>query len=167
MKTSFFILIILSPFAFSPVHTETMCFAGSDCVSLSDAEKILGEAVLLTENGNEEKDKVVRHHCTYTAAQPDATRKTGNLYYLLEEYPDVVAAQRIFSGSTQSNAGMPGQEKISGIGDEAFFQSDERNFHLMMVRKGNKIVRLKVNKVTGKTSLQALKEVVKNTALTL
>ena len=42
------------------------------------------------------------------------------------------------------------------MGDEALQHSDNENFNMIIVRKGNKIVRLKVNKITGLTSAAAL-----------
>ena len=37
---------------------------------------------------------------------------------------------------------------MENLGSEAFYQRDEQNFSLLIARKDNEIVRIKVNKVT-------------------
>lgn len=168
MKTCFFLLLLSQLFAFSLPDATSVHNTGADCLSLTDAEKIIGQTVALTEHGYEERNKVKRHTCTYTATAPDAaTNKTGHLYYLLEEHADGVAAQKVFDDVIADNRGMGGQEQLPHLGDQALFHTDDKNFCLLMARKGSKIIRFKVNRMTSKTSVPALKEVVKNTLLTL
>ncbi|HET7003465.1 MAG TPA: hypothetical protein VFI33_19215, partial [Puia sp.] len=59
------------------------------------------------------------------------------------------------------NAGMQGLSTLDGFGDEAFIQTDNEHFQLIIVRKSAKMIRLKVNKVTRTTSLDELKKVAK------
>jgi len=165
MKKLIFILIVPLFLEFNSFKPEVYA---PYCLSQSDAEKILGQPSALTERSTEEKDGIVKHRCTYTATAPDVnTNETGNLFYLFELYEDQGSAQKSYADLILSNQGMPGQKSINGIGEEAFFHSDQKNFHLMMVRRGNKIIRLKVNKVTSMTSLEGLQEVVRDLALTL
>lgn len=49
------------------------------------------------------------------------------------------------------------------MGDEAYFQGSE-NFHFIMVRKGDRIFVMKVNKITSKTSLDEFMLTAKNIA---
>ena len=42
---------------------------------------------------------------------------------------------------------------IHDLGDEAYFHSDGENFYFILVRKGLKMIRMKVNKITSNTSV--------------
>jgi hypothetical protein len=57
---------------------------------------------------------------------------------------------------------MPGLYPLKGFGDEAIIQTDTDHFQLIIVRKSEKIIRMKVNKVTKTTSIEELKRVTKN-----
>lgn len=128
------------------------------CVTQAEAEKVLGKPVQLKEKADENRGNTRRYTCTYSLK--DDT--TSNLYYVLEEFADDAAARNDFKNVIDSNAGMPGQQLVHDIGDETFIHSDAKNFCLIMARKGNKIVRVKVNRLTSTTSLPALKAVVNN-----
>lgn len=130
------------------------------CVSGADAEKILGEAARLAESSSEGRDGVERGKCTFTAVGGDSkSDRAGTLYYLFERYRAVKAAQEAYAAIVKSNKSMPGLRKIDGLGDEAFFHSDEANFVMIIFRKGDKMVRLKVNKMTATTSVIELERV--------
>ena len=47
-----------------------------------------------------------------------------------------------------------GIKTLKNMGDEAYFHTDNQNFYFIMARKGNRMIRMKVNKVTSKTSLE-------------
>ena len=61
----------------------------------------------------------------------------------------------------KQNENMPGLKKLNKIGDQAFLHTDNKNFLIIISRKGNKIVRLKVNKLTSMTSLNELQNISK------
>ena len=54
-------------------------------------------------------------------------------------------------------SGMAGQEKINGLGDEAFFHTDKKHFDLLIFRKDSQMVTLKINRITSKTSVTELR----------
>lgn len=127
------------------------------CLNKTDAEKILGQAVTLTETTTEEKDNAIKYRCTYTATKKEAaTGKTGNLYYMFEKYNDEASAKLVYAGIVAQNNNMPNFKTLTGIGDEALRHTDNENFDMIIVRKGNKLLRLKVNKLTALTSIKNL-----------
>lgn len=132
------------------------------CLAQAEAEKILGQTATLTENSSENKNGITRFGCTYTATATDTkTNKTGNLYYLLEAYKNAEAAEKAYSDILKANENMPGLKELNEMGDQAFFHTDDENFALIISRKKNKMLRIKVNKLTSKTSLDELRNISK------
>ena len=125
------------------------------CLPKSDVEKILGLPADETESKTFTEDNVLQHKCSWKATREDLN---SNLYYLDEEYNNVESAHKVFEDIVVSNRNNPGQTHPD-IGDEAWLHSDGTNFCLLMVRKGNKIIRMKVNKLTKDTSLDEMKRV--------
>ena len=82
----------------------------------------------------------------------------SHLYYMSAKYPAITAAQEAYTAIVAGNTGMPGQEKITGLGDEAFFHTDKQHFYLIIFRKKDQVITLKVNKLTGKTSAPELRK---------
>ena len=90
------------------------------------------------------------------------------MYFSLErqeQNPTVEQARQIFA-STYKKINEPALsvEVLSRIGDEAFSISNPSNFHFIMVRKGEIIFRIKLNKATENTSLEELKAFAKKFA---
>ena len=131
-------------------------------LSKGDAEKILGQPAHLIMSKAETKDSIVNYRCTYTVNNTGAPAgKESNLYYLLEEYQNKGAAGKSFRHLVTANERMPGFYLLPGYGDEAAIQTDSTNFQLIMVRKSDRILRMKVNKITRTSSLSELKSVTK------
>jgi hypothetical protein len=129
---------------------------------LSDAEKIMGEPAKLTCNSFIKKIDTMEYTCDYTAVSQDQlTRKTGKLYFMYEIYGGVAAAQNAYAGIYQANRMHAGVEVVSGLGDEAYYHSDRRNFYFFLVRKNEKMIRLKLNKVTSHSSEVEFKRITK------
>jgi hypothetical protein len=130
------------------------------CLIQSDAERILGQPAQPTERSSVQEGSIVKHKCIYRATSPDPkTGRPSNLYYILELYSDAASAHKAYTGMLTANTRMPAQSTIDNMGDEAWLHSDGENFHLLMFRKGNKMVRIKINKVTPATSLDELQNV--------
>lgn len=131
-------------------------------LSDADAEKILGQPVRLIGNISKVEDDVRKSDCVYTGVSKDkVSGKDVNLYFSLEqqEQNHAVEQTRQEFASTYGKINEPNLsvEVLSGIGDEAFSISNPSNFHFIMVRKGEIILRIKLNKATEKTSLEELK----------
>ncbi len=147
------ILIILFPFLnFS--KTERNAFGGHK-LTLQEAERILGETCQIKESGNETKNGGHKYKSTHIGS----SNTNHALYFIFESYESDLSADKIFDDFLVSNQSFHGFEKIENIGDEAFFHTDKENFGLVIARKGNEIIRLKVNKLNRKTSISELKKV--------
>ena len=102
----------------------------------------------------------MEYKCDYTALAEDAsTGKTGKLYFMHEVYAGVAAAQNAYASIYHANSGHEGVEIVAGLGDEAYYHSDGKNFYFFLVRKKEKMFRMKLNKVTSHSSEKNFKEV--------
>jgi hypothetical protein len=136
--------------------------AKDDCLSQSDVEKILGQQAVLTESAVEEKDSAFKQRCTYTANKADIkTNNLAHLYYLFEKYDNERLARNVYEGILTGNQNMPNLQKIYNLGDEALRHTDFENFDMIIIRKGNKLIRLKINKITSMTSTSELQIIAK------
>lgn len=133
-------------------------------LSFSDAERILGQPVQLITNSWTFKDAATRFDCKYTGLSKDkASGREINLFFALEEISEAEVKQ-LFDKYRQSNESNGNVKDLTGTGDDAFSQSDEPNFHLVLVRKGKHLIRLKINKAVETTSLDELKNFAKRVA---
>ena len=133
-------------------------------ITQNDAEKILGLPAHRSADSSEIDNRIIKHRCTYTANDKHPSRnKESNLYYLLEEYPNTTDAEKSFKYILLHNEGMPGIYALSGVdADEAIIQTDTVNFQLIMALKSDKIIRMKVNKLTPFSSLIEMMRATKN-----
>ena len=143
--------------------------------TLADAEKIMGESGRLVDSEtvaagmgreNSPKDSVLHikktasfYGCTYEANKKDEkTGRTGKIYFLVEEYPNVSSAASVYSYYKRSNEHHDGFKELQ-LGDEAWYGNSPL---FVYVRKTNKIMIMKVNGMTSKTSSAAFDQVIKN-----
>jgi hypothetical protein len=135
----------------------------SSLFTVSDAEKILGEQVHLTDSSSTVKRNISAYSRAYIANAKDSkSGKTGGIYFLLEKYDQVSSAQEKYSSIKAANENHEGVKVLHDIGDEAYFHSDEQNFYFIMARKGKNVFSMKVNKITSRTSLDAFNLIAKN-----
>lgn len=80
------------------------------------------------------------------------------IHFMLEESNDENTANKAFDSIRQSNKDHKGFEDWPGVGDEAITHTDGTGFQLVMIRRGEKTIRLKVNPV-GKISFDVTKAV--------
>jgi hypothetical protein len=117
----------------------------------------MGEPEELTCNTFIKKGDTLEYKCDYTAiSQDEITGKTGKLYFMYEVYASVTAAENAYTSIYQANSGHEGVEIVTGLGDEAYSA-----FYFFLVRKNEKMFRLKLNKVTSHSSEANFKEVAK------
>jgi hypothetical protein len=162
------IFLLLSILSYGQSGTIVKGTAALNCLNQADAEKILGQAASLTENRMEEKDNAVKYRCTYTAIQMETvTGKTGHLYYMFEKYKNDSLAKKVFDDIKFQNTNMANFNVLHNIGDDAIRHTDNENFDMIIVRKGSKIIRLKVNKLTRMTSATDLQLVAEKITGTL
>lgn len=123
-------------------------------LNLKDAELILGEPAFLADSNAIRLEGGNQYTFTYTAIEQEPqTGKKGNIYYMLEHFDQVSTAQEAYSSIKIANQNHDGIETLQDLGDEGYFHSDGQNFCFILVRKENAMFRMKVNKLTGKTSL--------------
>lgn len=136
------------------------------CITEAEASRILGQPAERKESTVAEREGGVdRFTCIFTATSEDPrTRKRGNLYYMLEVYPDSAAAHKTYAEIVASNVHMPGQNTLANLGREAWEHTDRDNFYLVLVRERNMLLRIKINKLTSLTSQKDLLEVVREIA---
>ncbi len=151
----------------SPPDVPCIIQTDSDAIAptlltLSYAEKIMGEPAELTCNTFIKKGDTLEYKCDYTAlSQDETTGKTGKLYFMYEVYASIAAAENAYTSIYQANSGHEGVEIVTGLGDEAYYHSDGTNFYFFLVRKNEKMFRLKLNKVTSHSSESNFKEATK------
>lgn len=137
-------------------HAAVIDEASVQYIIQADAEKILGQPAMLTDSSVEKKDNTVKYRNTFTAKDSTITgNRIAHLYCLFETYNDESSAKKNFEDILSGNQDMPNFKKIN-IGDEALQHTDNENFNLIIVRKNNKMIRLKVNKLTSLTSAKEL-----------
>jgi hypothetical protein len=128
-------------------------------LTLPDAEKILGEKAHITDSGWTNEKEVTVYKSTYTAnAKEPESGKTGNIYFMYEEYNTSSSAGEVYTSIKKSNENH-GIQSLNGLGDEAYYHTDGENFYFILARKGGKMIRMKVNKVTLNSSEKEFKQV--------
>lgn len=115
------------------IQTDTIA---SNLLTLSDAEKIMGEDAKLTGNSFVKKGDTLEYKCDYSAISKDAiASKTGQLYFMYEVYSEVSAAANAYAAIYQANNKHEGIKVVSGLADEAYYHSDQTGFYFCLVRK--------------------------------
>jgi hypothetical protein len=130
-------------------------------LTLPDAVSILGEPAHITDSSWTTEKEIIIYQNAYTANTPDPKGgKTGVFYFFIEQHPTATSAAKTYSDIKTANENH-GIKVLNGLGDEAYFHTDNENFYYIMVRKGNTGFRIKVNKITSTTSLDAFNRVAK------
>lgn len=177
---SFFISVLLALGLPISITTEPVINHSSITIdpttlfTLTDAEKIMGEPGRLVESetvaagkGRESSPRDSVFHikktasyygCAYEANKKDEkTGRTGKVYFLVEEYPSVSSASAVYSYYKRSNEHHDGFKELQ-LGDEAWYGNSPL---FVYVRKANKLMIMKVNGMTSKTSSEGFNQVIK------
>ena len=146
------------------IEPESIAVAAG-LLTLRDAEKIMGEPAKLSCNTFIKKGDTLEYKCDYTALNRDAkTGKTGKLYFMYEIYAGVPSAANAYTIIYKANSKHEGIEIVKGLGNEAYYHSDGTGFYFYLVRKNEKMFRLKLNKITSHSSEMQFKAVTKRIA---
>ena len=166
-------LFVWTPFFISRADGAKTHFAAKPkpCKFLiyAEAEKILGQPVRLIETISKIEGDVSKSDCVYSGISKDKiSGKDINLYFSIEQKaqnPTVAEARQVFESAYRKiNEPDLSVQVLSEIGDESFLISNPPYFHFMMVRKGEIIFRIKLNKAAENTSLEELKAFAKKFA---
>ena len=153
------ILSVLIVFLFTYGPQQAPAVGMGELFTLAEAEKILGEPATLGNNTEGFDGQSGFHNIDYVAKDTDrVSGKLGAIYLLMQSYKDDAGAQERYATIKTANE-RAGIETLTDVGDEAYFHSDNENFLFIMARKGVKVLTMKVNKVTSKTSVDAFNSV--------
>lgn len=155
MKSLIYIAIVTF---FSFTNNKKLTF-GVHKLTHQEAERILGEPCQLNHDESSATNGNHQYKSVYWANSNNETSRKVALYFAFESFGNENDAQKVFEGLKTSNQNNAGFKNLQNLGNEAFFHSDSKNFYLIIARKNNEIVRLKVNKITPKTSITELKKV--------
>ncbi len=92
------------------------------------------------------------------------TGKTGILYYMYEEYRSADAARSYLDSTLRANRVDPGDGIPMNGGAEIHYLTGDRVIRMVMILKENHLIRLKVNQVTSRYSLQEFQKVAEELA---
>jgi hypothetical protein len=126
----------------------------SSLMTIADAEKIMGETMHLTDSVTENKVGVIIKRLQYSSVEINKkTTRPNIIECMIEYYDEISAAENTYISIKKANEDHDGIKTLTGIGDEAYFHSDNKNFYFVLARKCSTVFRMKVNRITDKTSL--------------
>jgi len=129
-------------------------------LSKIDAQKILGQPVVLKESAMQVVKGVEQYKSSYTGMNADTLPgRSVNVHCLYEVYPDEAAAKHAYAIMESSNRTLPGFEYLKEANTDGFFHADGFNFQLVIIRHANHLICMKVNKVPFNISITDLKHV--------
>lgn len=147
----FSFIFAANPFESNPGFRKP---AGCDFFTKANAVRIIGTDVTWTgtdSTANEPR----KWTCTFVSKNAAEGPK---LYFVLHRFTTAEAAREEFDSVVDSNKNLAGFERWQGVGDDAIIHTDGANFQLVMVRKGIRSFRIKVNPA-GSTSLENVRSV--------
>ena len=164
------LLVMLALFSFLPTKAQEDSvvvvkkpkFTSDTLFTIMSAERILGQSAFMHERRSVKSGTNRLYQSGYTAFQKD-NGVNGSVYYLLEQYNDELSAHQYYIDTRNANA-KNGIKVLTYVGSEAYFQSDNGHFYFIMIRKGNKVFNMKVNKITSHTSLAEFNKVAREIA---
>lgn len=139
-----------SPSVRSAAYKSVAC----DFFTHENAMKVLGGQSVGTDGGMTENAEGRNWRCTFTPK--DGNEKAPKLFFMIMKSPSEESARNAFQAIRESNKDHNGFGEWHGVGDEAVVHSDAPNFHFVMVRKGVKTIRIKINPADG-VSLENVK----------
>ncbi len=107
------------------------------------AAKLLGQKPRGVDDDKVTDDGVHVWSCTFSSESESGPK----IHFLLMRSPSEDVAKQTFEEIRQSNKDHEGFEEWPGVSDEAIVHSDGQGFHFVMVRKGAKTIRIKVNPI--------------------
>ena len=115
----------------------------------SHAEQIIGESVHMKETGAFNANYKFGFSKTFTADTVDSLGRLGNVYFMYQEFLELDSAISAYAAARGSASDHDSVEDIANLGDEASFYSDGENFYFIIVRKGTKELRIRLDKITS------------------
>ena len=138
---------------------EQTAFDAAKWLTLADATAILGEPSHAVDSNWSTDEKVRRFNGGYKAdARDQQSGDTGAIYVVFEQYNSINSAHSryVFIHDANQHSGI---RDIPGMGDEAYYHTDNTHFRFIMARKKNRIAVMKINKITSHTSDEAFRRI--------
>jgi hypothetical protein len=134
----------------------------SNFISLSDAERILGQPAHLKDSLHKRTGGYLRYQFNYKAnAKDTVTGETASLFFGIEEYKQASEAARAYALIKKENEKSSAVSELKQMGDEGILVKDALNFPFIMIRKNNRVYKFKLHNVISNTSLDELQSVAK------
>jgi hypothetical protein len=124
-------------------------------ITADDADKILEKPSHLKDSTYKFSNGILRYSFDYVANYIDSTSK-GRLFFSFEQYNDVEISKSTYQSIKNENEKTGTVIPLSDLSDEAFLQKDYLGQPFIIIRKANKIFKLKVYYLSSKTSLDEL-----------
>ncbi|MEP7235067.1 MAG: hypothetical protein ABI778_07205 [Ignavibacteriota bacterium] len=119
----------------------------------------MGEPLRLNDSSSGYDGGARYYKCSYFTLSTD-TNKVGRFYYMYEEYDKESDAHNVYQGFKIANEKNSPLKALS-FGDEGYYQGPPGPPPYILVRKGDKMLRLKINRSTSNTSLETFMAVAK------
>lgn len=140
--------------AVSVSHPVAYKSVACDFFTHDNAMKILGGQAVGSDGGMTENADGKSWKCTFVPKGGD--ERSPKLFFMIMKSPSEESAKNTFQLIRDSNRQSNGYVEWPGVGDEAIVHSDAPNFLFVMVRKGLKTIRIKINPAEG-VSLESVK----------
>ena len=142
-----------------------------DPIRLDDG-KVVKNKLTFTEKGANKMTRATLTFNNYDAKASELdgvwkdakTGKTGKLYFMYEIYNGTSSAASSYKAIYEANRIHEGVEVVKDLGSEAYYHTDGTGFYFYLVRKNEKMFRLKLNKITSHSSALQFKTVTKQIA---
>ena len=167
-KVVVFIVVLLSTFCNAQENASTAnknkqkshipdsTLQSLNFISLSVAEKILEQPSRIKDSIWKFEGEIWKYKCVYNGNLKDSVKGRASLYFGFEHYKQIKDAKRFYDLTKAENAKSSTVTDLSKTGDEAFLVKDQLNCPLIIIRKANKIFKLKVYNINSATSLNQL-----------
>lgn len=129
-------------------------------ITNADAGKILEKPSYLKDSTYRYANGLLRYTFDYLASRIDSTSK-GRIFFTYEQYKNDSFSKDIYQSIKTENEKLGSLTAIKNIGDEGFFQKDSQGQPFIIIRKNNKVYKLRVFYVTSDTSLNEAINVIK------
>jgi hypothetical protein len=117
----------------------------------TDAGVILGRKAFITDSSFNNSD-ILSYKSAYTDSSAEHTKPPfGKVYFMFEEYGADSLAHRSYESIRAANQDH-GIKDLHQMGDEAYYHTDGSKFHFILARKGKRMIRIKVNRITAVVS---------------
>jgi len=125
----------------------------SNFISFTEAQKIIQQPVYIKDSlwkYSNYNYGYLRYAFTYNAKSMDSITKTrSSLFFSLEQYQQLALAKKTFNDIKALNQKSDKYTALTEPGDEAFLVKDVLAHPFIVIRKGNRIYKLRMLYVTG------------------